>query len=59
MIRKLILSTVLAYAGTTCVIAQQPTFLSHPTLSPDGKEMVLATKVTFGKLEVKVVLQFG
>ncbi len=42
MIKKLILSTVLAYAGTTCVIAQQPTFLSHPTLSPDGKEMVFS-----------------
>jgi len=42
MIKKLILSTVLAYAGIACAIAQQPTFLSHPTLSPDGKEMVFS-----------------
>lgn len=42
MIKKLLLSAVLAYGGTAYVVAQQPTFLSHPTLTPDGKEMVFS-----------------
>ncbi|WP_343562708.1 S41 family peptidase [Sphingobacterium sp.] len=42
MIKKLLLSAVLAYGGTAYVVAQQPTFLSHPALTPDGKEMVFS-----------------
>lgn len=42
MIKKLFLSILLGFAGTASVIAQQPIFLSHPTLSPDGKEMVFS-----------------
>ncbi|WP_312185595.1 S41 family peptidase [Sphingobacterium sp.] len=51
MINKLILSTVLAFGGTFCVIAQQPTFLSHPTLSPDGKEMIFSYEGDLWKVE--------
>ncbi|ULT28486.1 hypothetical protein KUH03_19310 [Sphingobacterium sp. E70] len=36
------MSAVLAYGGTAYVVAQQPTFLSHPALTPDGKEMVFS-----------------
>ncbi|MDM1296103.1 PD40 domain-containing protein [Sphingobacterium sp. N143] len=42
MIKKLLLSTVLISSGAVPVVAQQPTFLSHPTLTPDAKEMVFS-----------------
>ena len=51
MIKRLFLSTVLAYGGAAYVVAQQPTFLSHPTLTPDGKEMVFSYEGDLWKVD--------
>ncbi|QQD15206.1 S41 family peptidase [Sphingobacterium sp. UDSM-2020] len=52
MIRKLLLGTCLALGGTMHAFAQQqPTFLSHPTLSPDGKVLVFSFEGDLWKVE--------
>ncbi|WP_447770671.1 S41 family peptidase [Sphingobacterium faecium] len=52
MIRKLLLGTCLTLCGTALTFAQQqPTFLSHPTLSPDGKILVFSFEGDLWKVE--------
>lgn len=51
MIIKLLLSTALTCLGAADTVAQQPTFLSHPTLTPDGKEIVFSYEGDLWKVE--------
>ncbi|AIM35338.1 peptidase S41 [Sphingobacterium sp. ML3W] len=54
MIKKLLMGACLAFSGGTFAYGQQqPTFLSHPTLSPDGKVLVFSFEGDLWKVAVE------